>query len=67
MTDKEKRMPPAETGNASNPSPHDSRLEPDEQNSLLDPRAETYLRESGNIEDMPDAREDGEIDRAAGK
>jgi hypothetical protein len=52
------KLPAADTGNASNPSPHDTRLEPLEQDQLLDDKAEKYLREAGNIEDMPDAEED---------
>ncbi len=50
----EHKMPPAETGNASNPSPHDDDLEPVAQSQLLDERAEKYLRESASPEDYPD-------------
>lgn len=52
------RMPPAETGNASNPSPHDDSLEPDNKNQLLDERAEKYIREVSSPEDYPDAEEE---------
>lgn len=47
-------LPPAETGNASNPAPHNSDLEPDNNNQLLDGRAEKYLREVASPEDYPD-------------
>ena len=50
---------PANTGNASNPSPQDDRFTPAGGNQLLDEKAEKYIRESGNIEDMPDAEEEG--------
>ena len=43
---------PAETGNASNPIA--TNFQPDGSTQLLDKNAEKYLRESGNIEDMPD-------------
>jgi hypothetical protein len=42
----------AGTGNASNP-PATNDMQP-QKNQLLDEKAETYLREAGNIEDMPD-------------
>jgi hypothetical protein len=48
---------PASTGNASNPNPRSS-AEPN-NSQLLDDKAEKYLREGGNIEDMPDAEEEG--------
>jgi hypothetical protein len=54
---------PARTGNASNPSPETGlSTVPDKQ--LLDEKAETYLRESGNIEDLPDPREETELDKS---
>jgi hypothetical protein len=43
---------PAPTGNASNPSPR-SQSEP-ASNQLLDEKGEKYLREGGNIEDLPE-------------
>ena len=58
----EGRMPPADTGNASNPSPHDQQSEPNQQSQLLDEKAEKYLREAGNIEDEPDAQDQEEAD-----
>lgn len=53
--------PPANTGNASNPAP-DPQAEPNNGNQLLDKKAEKYLRESGTIEDLPDAQEETEIE-----
>jgi hypothetical protein len=47
---------PAQTGNASNPSPR-QQSEPT-GNQLLDEKAEKYLREGGNIEDLPDSEEE---------
>ena len=60
-TGEEGRMPPASYGNASNPSPHDEEAGP-AGNQLLDERAEKYLRESANIEDVPDAEDQQEAD-----
>ena len=57
------KLPAANTGNASNPSPHEEKMEP-AGNQLLNEKAETYLRESGNIEDMPDAQDQQEMDEA---
>jgi hypothetical protein len=56
----EGRRPSASTGNASNPSPRNEETEPMAHNQLLDKKAETYLRESANIEDMPDAEDQQE-------
>ena len=50
------KFTPAQTGNASNPSAG-SEQEP-AGSQLLDQKAETYLRESGNIEDLPDENDD---------
>ena len=49
---------PAATGNASNPPARNASEPTGEQ--LLDKKAEKYLREGGNIEDMPDAEEEKE-------
>ena len=49
----------ANTGNASNPLPTD--LQTNNTNQLLDKKAEKYLRESGNVEDMPDAEDEQEM------
>jgi hypothetical protein len=46
---------PASTGNASNSSPHGA--EPHKE-QLLNEKAEKYIREAGNIEDMPDAEDE---------
>jgi hypothetical protein len=47
---------PASTGNASNPSkPGESQPVSDQ---LLNEKAEKYLREGGNIEDLPDGNEE---------
>ena len=50
----------ANTGNASNPSP-ETNFAPNE-NQLLGKEAERYLREAGNIEDLPDAADEKEMD-----
>jgi len=55
-------LPPAETGNASNPSPHNKNMEPVSNNQFLDERAEKYLRESANIEDEPDSQDQQDAD-----
>ncbi|MFL5740291.1 MAG: hypothetical protein ACJ75B_08735 [Flavisolibacter sp.] len=56
----ENSFTPAETGNASNPGVQQNKT----GRSLLDEKAETYLRESGNIEDMPDAREEEQAEES---
>ena len=55
------RMPEAETGNASNPSPHNRDFDPVRHQALSE-KAENYLRESGNIEDEPDAQDQQDAD-----
>lgn len=55
-------MPEAETGNASNPSPHNKNLDP-VKIQLLNGKAEKYLREAGNIEDEPDAQDQQDADQ----
>lgn len=53
--------PAANTGNASNPPAHTEETgAPASQ--LLDKQAEKYLREAGNIEDVPDAQDQQEMD-----
>lgn len=52
-----------ETGNAGNPSPEKSSQPPDQTKQYLDKKAEKYLRESGNIEDLPDAEDQQEADK----
>lgn len=51
---------PAESGNASNPSPHNAAAPA--ENQLLDKHAEKYLREVANIEDVPDAQDQEDMD-----
>lgn len=55
------KLPVADTGNASNPTPHEDNMQP-ANHQLLDEKAETYLREGGNIEDMPDPQEELEAE-----
>jgi hypothetical protein len=52
------KLPLADTGNASNPTPHDPETMPSSGQQLLDKKAEKYLSESGNIEDYPDPQEE---------
>lgn len=65
--DKNDSAPLAETGNASNPSPRPNDLEPTVSNQILSEGAEKYLRESGNIEDMPDAQDQQDMDEVIKK
>ena len=37
-------------------------MQPEDRHQLLDEKAETYLREAGNIEDMPDPQEELEAE-----
>ena len=60
------KLPAADTGNASNASPYHEETEPG-GNQLLNEKAETYLRESGNIEDMPDAQDQRAMDETIQK
>lgn len=60
------KAPPANTGNASNPSPQDDGRTASPGSRLLNEKAEKYLREAGNIEDMPDAQERTELDEKPG-
>lgn len=55
-------MPEADTGNASNPTPHSNRMAPANNDQLLNKKAEKYLRESANIEDEPDAQDQQDAD-----
>ena len=59
---KDQKLPAADTGNASNPSPYNKKMEPASNNQLLDERAEKYLRESANIEDEPDPQDQLDAD-----
>lgn len=58
----EGRLPEANTGNASNPSPDNNPLDRSDTKQILDEKADTYIRESANIEDEPDARDQQEAD-----
>ncbi|RYY87733.1 MAG: hypothetical protein EOO15_11060 [Chitinophagaceae bacterium] len=51
------------TGNASNPNPRSGDEAPSQSKSLLGDKAETYLREGGSIEDMPDARQEEDAEK----
>jgi hypothetical protein len=54
-------MPPAPTGNASNPSPREG-MGPAGGNQLINEKGEKYLREVASPEDYPDARDEQEMD-----
>lgn len=56
------KLPPAPTGNASNPSANDPEMEPASNNQLLDEKAEKYLREVASIEDLPDEQDQQDMD-----
>lgn len=56
------KLPAADTGNASNPSPHNKKMEPVSDEQLLNEKVEKYLRESANIEDEPDAQDQADAD-----
>ena len=55
------RLPAADTGNASNPSPPKGN-EYDRNNQLLGKEAEKYLRETASIEDLPDATDQEDME-----
>ena len=59
------KLPRAETGNASNPSPRKADREPAGNSQVLGKKAEGYLREAGNIEDMPDAQDQQEAEESS--
>jgi hypothetical protein len=59
--DANQKLPGADTGNASNPPGHDKNREP-AKNQLLNEKAEKYIREVANIEDVPDAQEQQDAD-----
>jgi hypothetical protein len=60
--DKNDQARTANTGNASNPSPGNHPAENSVDEQLLDKNAEKYLRESANIEDVPDANDQQEME-----
>ena len=55
---------PGNEGNASNPRPDSI---PSTGNQLIPEQGETYLREVANIEDVPDARDQQEMDEVLKK
>jgi hypothetical protein len=67
MNNNNQKLPAADTGNASNPSPHNKKLDPVSDEQLLDESAEKYLRESANIEDEPDAQDQEDADEVIRK
>lgn len=67
MNSNSQKLPSADTGNASNPSPHSGNLEAVNNDQLLNEKAEKYLRESANIEDEPDAQDQQEADEVIRK
>jgi len=67
MNNKNQKLPAADTGNASNPSPQNKKMEPANNDQLLNERAEKYLRESANIEDEPDAQDQEDADEVIKK
>lgn len=56
-----------ETGNASNPTPQHLEYEPGNQNQVIPKEGEKYLREAGNIEDLPDAQDQQVMDETLKK
>ena len=57
----ENKLPPAPSGNTSNPSEKDI-ADDANSNQLLDKKAEKYLREVASIEDVPDAQDQQDMD-----
>lgn len=56
------KQPTTTPGNASNP-PANGEDSGEQGSQLLDAKAEKYLRESGNIEDMPDEEDWQDADK----
>jgi len=54
--------PQVNIGNASNPSPNDDGTDSPAGEQLLGKQAEKYIREVANIEDVPDANDQEELD-----
>jgi hypothetical protein len=61
------REPAAPSGNASNPVSRTGEDMQPQKNQLLDEKASTYIRESGNIEDMPDDLDEEDMDETIKK
>jgi len=55
--------PSVNIGNTSNPSPNDNKEASATGDQLLGEQAEKYLREVANIEDLPDAQDEEEMDK----
>ena len=55
------------TGNASNPAPHQTGYRHFDQNQVIPGQAEKYLREAGNIEDLPDATDQQDMEETIKK
>jgi hypothetical protein len=51
-----------DTGNASNPTPHEERVKGPGKDQLLGKEAEKYIRESASIEDVPDPQDELDAD-----
>lgn len=66
MATDERKANEAQSGNASNPSPQNNGAQP-ASNQLLNVKAEKYLRESANIEDLPDPQEEKQAEDALKK
>lgn len=62
----ENKLPTTTPGNASNP-PANSQESGEQGAQLLGAKAEKYLRESGNIEDMPDEEDWQDADETLNK
>jgi hypothetical protein len=58
----ERKEQVAPSGNARNPVSRTGEDVQPEKDQLLDEKAATYLRESGNIEDMPDDKDQQAMD-----
>lgn len=59
----EENEPRTNRGNASNPLPENPENQPQVDEQLLSKKAGSYLREAGNIEDLPDAQDWEEADK----
>ena len=63
----EAKSPAVDTGNASNPSPHNEQMDIAGNNQLLDEKAEKYVREVASIEDVPDPQDQQDMDETIKK
>jgi hypothetical protein len=62
----EGKLPPADTGNASNPTPHNRDMEPEGASQLIDKKGENYLREVAAPEDYPDPQDQQDAEQEMG-